>query len=232
MKLNCLIIDDEPLALDKLERYILKIQYLNLVGKFENAIQALEPLKQTSIDLMYLDINMPDLSGIEFLRGLQNPPKVILTTAYNHYALEGFELNVIDYLLKPFSFDRFLKATDRAYDVLVPKASPPIDDFIFIKTEHNLVKVDFSELFFVEGFKDYAKIHVAGDQPYLSIISLKALEQLFPAQRILRIHKSFIVAIDKIKTIRNGKVLVKDRWLPIGDSYQESFNNFVLKGRM
>lgn len=232
MKLNCLIIDDEPLALDKLECYIQKIQYLNLVGKFENAVQALEPLKQTSIDLMYLDINMPDLSGIEFLRGLQNPPKVILTTAYNHYALEGFELNVIDYLLKPFSFDRFLKATDRAYDVLAPRASTQIDDFIFIKTEHNLVKVDFSELFFIEGFKDYVKIHVTGDQPHLSIGSLKALEQLLPAQRILRIHKSFIVAIDKIKTIRNGKVLIKDRWLPIGESYQEAFNNFVLKGRI
>ena len=232
MKLTCIIIDDEPMALDKLEQYVLKIPYLTLAGKFENAIQALDILKQTTVDLMYLDINMPELSGVDFLRGLQNPPKVILTTAYNHYALDGFELNVTDYLLKPFSFDRFLKATDRAYAMLAPKASAAVDDFIFIKVEHTLVRIDFSEMYFIEGFKDYIKIHVAGDQPYLSIISLKAFEQLLPTNRIIRIHKSFIIAIDKIKTIRSGKVLIKDKWLPIGESYQEAFTHSVLKGRV
>lgn len=232
MKFTCIVIDDEPLALDKLEQYVLKVPYLTLVGKFENATQALGRLKQTQVDLMYLDINMPDLSGVEFLRGLQNPPKVILTTAYNHYALEGFELNVTDYLLKPFSFDRFLKATERVYATLALKPDPKIDDFIFIKAEHNLVKIDFSEIYFIEGLKDYVKIHVTSQQPYLSIMSLKALEVLLPPDRLLRIHKSFIIAIDKIKMIRSGKVLINEHWLPIGASYQEAFDTVVLKGRV
>ena len=236
MIINCLLIDDEPLALDKLEQYARKVPYLNLAGRFENAIHGLEVLKQTPIELMYLDINMPDVSGIEFLRGLQSPPKVILTTAYNHYALEGFELNVVDYLLKPFSFDRFLKATDRAYETLAAKAEirpdPKPDDFIFIKAEHNLIKVNFSEIDFIEGLKDYVKVYTSMGKPYLSITSLKSLEQLLPTNRLLRIHKSFIISIDKIETIRSGKVLIKGRWIAIGESYQEAFDSFVLKGRM
>lgn len=233
MKINCIAIDDEPLALDKLEQYILKIPYLNLIGKFDNAIQGLEFLKENGVDLIYLDINMPDLSGIEFIKGLQNPPKVIFTTAYNHFAIEGFELNATDYLLKPFSFDRFLKATERVYDLLSSKNIPKADDFMFIKSEHTILKINFADIHFIEGFKDYIKVFLTDSpKPQLTLFSLKSIEQLLPQNRFLRIHRSFIIAIDKIQAIRNGKVLIKDVWVPIGESYKELFEEVVLKGRM
>jgi DNA-binding LytR/AlgR family response regulator len=234
MKINCIAIDDEPPALDKLVQYIQKIPYLVLAGAFENASKGLEMLKQTQVDLMYLDINMPDISGIELIRGLNDPPEIILTTAYQQYALEGFELNVTDYLLKPFSFNRFLKATERAHDQLLlqAKVQPAPDDFMFVKSEHNIIKIAFSDIHYVEGYKDYVKIYLQQERPVLTISSLKSIEDLLPPGRFLRIHKSFIISVDKIVSLRNGKIKIKEKSIPIGDSYRDTFQNMVMKGRL
>ena len=239
MIINCIIIDDEPLALELLEEYVSKIPYLKLLASFENSFKALNFLKENEVDLIFLDIHMPDFSGIDFFKSLQNPPRVIMTTAYAEYAVEGFELNAVDYLLKPFSFNRLLRATDKLYDLMqkgpvtiTERDQLQVDDYIFLKSTHNIIKVNLSDIEYIEGYKDYLKVYVGEQQPILTIKSLKALENVLPQDAFVRIHKSYIVSINKIKSYRKGKVKIKDKYLPIGDSYKTIFNKMVLEGRM
>ena len=239
MIINCIIIDDEPLALELLEEYVSKIPYLKLLASFENSFKALNFLKENEVDLIFLDIHMPDFSGIDFFKSLQNPPRVIMTTAYAEYAVEGFELNAVDYLLKPFSFNRLLRATDKLYDLMqkgpvtiTERDHLQVDDYIFLKSTHNIIKVNLSDIEYIEGYKDYLKVYVGEQQPILTIKSLKALENVLPQDAFVRIHKSYIVSINKIKSYRKGKVKIKDKYLPIGDSYKTIFNKMVLEGRM
>ena len=239
MIINCIIIDDEPLAIELLEEYVSKIPYLKLLASFENSFKALNFLKENEVELIFLDIHMPDFSGIDFFKSLQNPPRVIMTTAYAKYAVEGFELNAVDYLLKPFSFNRLLRATDKLYDMMqkgpvtiVERDQSQVDDYIFLKSTHNIIKVNLSDIEYVEGYKDYLKVYVGEQQPILTIKSLKALESVLPQDAFVRIHKSYIVSINKIKSYRKGKVKIKDKYLPIGDSYKTIFNKVVLEGRM
>jgi DNA-binding LytR/AlgR family response regulator len=228
VKIRVVAIDDEPLALALIEDHIKKIPYLELIGSFYNPMDALDLIRQQSVDLLFLDINMPDIIGVDFIKGLTNPPKVIFITAYDHYAVQGFEVNAVDYLLKPVSFSRFLSSVERlkANDAIKPKK----EDFIFVKSEHNILKVDLKSIEYIEGYKDYLKIYTDQPKPILTITTFKAIEQLLPDD-FLRIHKSYIVSINKIVSFRNGKVLVKGKQLPIGDSYRELFNRVVVEGR-
>jgi DNA-binding LytR/AlgR family response regulator len=229
MKLKCVAIDDEPLALDIIQTYVSKLPYLQLVASFNNPLEAIKTIKEEGIDLLFLDINMPDMTGLDFVRTMVSPPKIILVTAYNHYALEGFEVNAVDYLLKPFSFDRFLIAVEKVYSrMLSPKNEI---DFIFVKSEHNVLKVALSTIQYIEGYKDYLKIFTSEAKPILTITTIKAMEAILP-DYFLRVHKSYIISINKIISYRNAKVLVKDKYIPIGDSYREIFERATSRHRL
>ncbi|MFO7258455.1 MAG: LytTR family DNA-binding domain-containing protein [Bacteroidota bacterium] len=228
MNIKCLAVDDEPLAIDLLTSYICKIPELQLVGTHSNPFHALDTLRNTDVDLLFLDINMPEMHGIELYKRIPHPPKVIFITAYDQYAAQGFEVDAIDYLIKPVSFSRFATAINKAIDRI--RIQNRKNDFIFVRSEHSIIKVSLDEVYYIEGYKDYVKIHTTSGNPILTITSIKAIETLLP-DNFLRIHKSFIIAIDKIIAIRKGKVLIKDKYIPIGDSYREIFARNVLEGR-
>jgi two-component system, LytTR family, response regulator len=229
MKLRCIAIDDEPLALDLMESYIRKIPYLQLKGLYNNALHALEIMRDQEIDLVFLDINMPDVLGIDFVKGMKKPPMIIFVTAHERYALQGFEVNAVDYLLKPVSFERFMIASEKAYANVIN--TMPAFDFIFVKSEHNVIKIELKNIHYIEGYKDYVKIITNEPKPIFTITTFKAMEEMLPSN-FIRIHKSFIISVDKIVSMRKGRILVKDKYLPIGDSYKDAFNKTVVEGRL
>ncbi len=230
--IRCIAIDDENLALDLIEDDILKVPFLQLVKKCRNGIEALDVLQTEKIDLLFLDIQMPDISGIQFLKSLPHKPLVIFTTAYEKYALEGFELDVIDYLLKPYSFERFLKAVNKAQEYLTilekNQAHPAAEEnrfsnqFIFVKSDYKLVKIEIAEIQYIESLKDYIKI-VVGGKPVMTLSSMKAIEEKLVAPDFIRVHRSFMVNIRKIQYIHRNFVMVGDKEIPIGDNYKDSF---------
>ncbi len=235
MTINCIAIDDEPLALELLESYINKIPYLNLVGSYESSGDALSVINNESIDLIYLDINMPEINGLQLVKSLENAPKIIFTTAYDSFAIQGFELNAVDYLLKPFSFERFLIATEKVHERVSRNKQLVQDisnDFIFIKIEHNILKVMLDEIYFIEGYKDYLKIHTSSKYPLLTLKSIKSIERVLQNKGFIRIHRSYIISINKIHSFRNGKIKIKEAYLPIGDNYKEEFHEKVLMGKI
>lgn len=245
--INVIIVDDEPLAQDVLETYIEKIPELHLVQKCNNAFEANEALKNGHIDLMFLDIQMPQLTGIDFLKTLNKPPLVIFTTAYSNYAIEGFELNALDYLLKPISMERFLKAVNKAMDQLdlqqrdkAPAAvaqSEPEDksEFIFVKADKKLVKVNFEEIIYIEGLKDYVIIRTDKGR-IITLQTMKSLEDKLPASQFKRIHRSYIVNISKINAIVGNMVEVIEKnaakHLPVGKNYRDELLEIVNKNRL
>ena len=229
--IRCIAVDDETPALDILEDNISKIPFLQLVSKCKNAYVALEVLRQEPIDLIFLDIEMPGISGLSFLKNLSYPnrPMVIFITAYRKYALEGFDLDVLDYLVKPVPFDRFLKAANKALEYQgfkqkensLPQQFP---DYLFVHSEYQLTKVFLHEITYIEGLGNYIKIYlVDSPRPILSKTSMKAIEEKLPAGKYARVHKSFIVMIDKISSIRNDSLKIKDTEIPVSRSYRESF---------
>lgn len=238
MKLKCLIVEDEPLARNLLSEYVKKVSYLELTDALSNPLKALEILRNHSIDLMFLDIQMPEITGITLLKTLQKKPLVILTTAYSEYALESYELDVVDYLLKPITFDRFLRAVDKASqrvnlpgdkpDVSVPE---PDKSFVFIKDGTKLVKINFDDILYVEGLKDYVTI-VTKTQKVVSLQRLKSLEVQLPADKFIRIHHSYIIALKAIDTIHRGEVQIGAHFIPISDSYRKSFKEFIERNQM
>ncbi|WKN43189.1 LytR/AlgR family response regulator transcription factor [Tunicatimonas pelagia] len=235
--MKCIAIDDEPLALSVIEDYVKRVPYLELIGAYENPFEALPVINQQAIDIVFIDINMPGLNGIDLVKSLQSIPQIIFTTAYSEYAIEGFELNATDYLLKPFGFDRFLKAINKANNTSTRSTTASVSDsspsdFIFVHSEHHMIKISLADIHYIEGYKEYVKIHTNADRPILTIRSLKSLAEQLGTSLFIRIHKSYIIAIHKIQDIRNGKVKVKDKYLPIGESYKEVFNDVVLKGRI
>lgn len=231
--MNCIIVDDEPLAQDILEDYIQKISSLQLVAKCKNAFEASEALKQNEIDLMFLDIQMPEITGIQFLASLEKKPLVIFTTAYSNYALEGFELSAIDYLLKPFSPERFLKSVNKAqelFDLKQTENTPqPVEeekDHIFVKSDYQTVKVKFDEVLYIEGLKDYVRIHTINGR-IMTLMNLKAILAKLPLSQFIRVHRSYIVSFNAIQKIERHRILIGDKRIPIGDSYKEEFNKYV-----
>lgn len=235
MKIRCIVIDDEPLAIEILESYIEKIPYVELAGKFFNAIDALQYLKSNKVDLMLLDIQMPELTGIQLMKVLDNPPQVIFTTAYDSYAIKSYELDAVDYLLKPIEFDRFLKAIekswkriDRSQSVEVNKVeqSGPKDTFIFIKTEHRVQRVEISEILYIEGMKNYLRVVTRTDK-FMTLQNFKSICELLPVNQFVRVHKSFVVAVDKIDSIERSRIRIGKQLIPIGDTYKKDFDQLV-----
>lgn len=229
--IRCLIIDDEFLALDLLEDNIRKVPFLELAGRCKNASEAIGYLQRENIDLLFLDIQMPDISGIQFLKSLPVRPLVIFTTAFEMYAMEGFELDVVDYLLKPFSFERFLKAAHKAHEQLVlqKKTVAPVQDtqkknpeYLFVKADYKLVKIEIGEIQYIEGLKDYIKIYT-GETPVVTLLSMKVIEEKLPSSDFFRIHRSFIVNLKKIKFVQKSFVTIGNKAIPIGDNYREEF---------
>lgn len=241
--INTLIVDDEPLALDVLETYIEKMPELNLVKRCSNAFEANEALKNYDIDLMFLDIQMPQLTGVDFVKTLANPPLVIFTTAYSNYAIEGFELNVTDYLLKPISLERFMKAVnkameqierlhrDNAQEVQISDA----DDFIFVKADKKFVKVKFSEVLYIEGLKDYVIIRTEKGR-VITLQTMKSLEDKLPSKYFRRIHRSYIINIEKVDAIMGNMVELTEKGqvkhLPIGKNYRDELLDLVNENRL
>ena len=244
--MNCLAVDDESLALDLLEDNIRKVPFLNLVARCRNAFEAVDHLRREAIDLIFLDIQMPGLTGVQFLQSLgPNPPMVIFVTAYEQYALEGFNLDVVDYLLKPVSFERFLKAVNKAHELhhlrtvgghaaeTPPEPPPTADptpnpaatgDYLFVNADYSLVKIRLSDITYVEGLKDYVKIYQEGQtRPVITRLTMKALEEKLPIGRFLRVHKSYIVSLDKIESIRNLRIKIGAMQIPVSEHYSEAF---------
>uniref|UniRef100_UPI0032164BBD LytR/AlgR family response regulator transcription factor n=1 Tax=uncultured Draconibacterium sp. TaxID=1573823 RepID=UPI0032164BBD len=234
MEIKALIIDDEPLAQNVIKQYAQKLPDLTIVATCNDAICAHKTLQEQKVDLLFLDINMPKMSGISFLKNLKPTPMVIFTTAYSEYALEAHELNAIDYLKKPFSFERFCKAYYRAEELhyLRVKAENSIPstekqaDFLFIKSNKKTVKVNFTDILYIEGLGDYIKIHLP-DMKLVTNLSMKKIFSLLPAKQFYRIHKSFIVSMDKIDSVEGNMVSVNKTKLPIGNSYRQDFIGFV-----
>jgi two-component system LytT family response regulator len=228
--INCVIIDDEPLALQLLGDFVNKTPYLKLAGKFEEPLQALPLLKSMDVDLLFLDIKMPDISGIDFFKSLATKPEVIFTTAYSEYAIDGFELKAMDYLLKPVSFEKFLSACNRVKEYLELKNNKTAKDkdYFFINASHKLHKVFYDDILYLEGLKDYTKIHLASAQAPLVILhNLKYFEDLLDHFEFIRIHRSYIVSIRKVATASRKSVTILGRELPVSDNYRDGFFNII-----
>jgi DNA-binding LytR/AlgR family response regulator len=224
MKVNCIIIDDEPWALDLLEDFIQKVPYLNLVARCEGPVAAFPYFEKEEIDLVLLDIRMPDLSGTQFLKTLNKKPAVIFVTAHNEFAVEGFELDAIDYLLKPVPFDRFMAAVNKAYEYISLRKSKNVlkkDDFLFIKTSHKIQKIFYSDILYLEGLKDYTKIHlIDSKKPFITLQSLKYFENRLPQDDFIRIHRSYIISLRKVDTVSRKAVLLGETELPCSEHYR------------
>ena len=227
--LRCIAIDDEPLALELLEDNISKVPYLELAATCSNAMEAIKVLQEKTVDLIFLDIQMPGLTGLQFIQSLSSRPMIILITAYEKYALEGFNLDVVDYLVKPVSIERFVKACNKAWELYNLKTKPGevITDkpaeYIFVNVEYSLLKVVIDDIMWIEGLKDYIKIQLkSSSKPVITRMTMKSVEELLPAARFIRIHKSYIAAINFITTVRKSAVMIGSTELPVSDTYQEA----------
>ncbi|MCO6494657.1 MAG: response regulator transcription factor [Bacteroidetes bacterium] len=232
MKLiRCIAVDDEPLAVQLIESYIKKTPFLNLVGSFSNPSDALRVLDYESIDLIFLDIQMPDICGIDFSKRVKEKTRIIFTTAFSKYALDSYRANAIDYLLKPFNYNDFLSAALKAkewFDLIELKKSPKSEPMLFVKSGYNNVQIKLSEITYLQGFKDYIKIYTDNNpSPILTLMTMKAMMDTLPKEKFIRVHRSFIVPVDKIKNSDKAHVWVKNHKIPISDSYKESFSQFI-----
>ncbi|MEP7230126.1 MAG: LytTR family DNA-binding domain-containing protein [Ginsengibacter sp.] len=235
--IRCLAIDDEPLALELLEDNISKIPFLKLVAACDNAMEAMKVMQQESIDLLFLDIQMPGLTGLQFIQSMPTPPMIILITAYEKYALEGFNLDVTDYLVKPVSFDRFVKACNKAkqlFDLKKQQKTTGVSSqpgYFFVNVDYSLLKITLADVVYVEGLKDYIKIHLKStSQPVVTRMPVKTIEEQLPSSQFIRIHKSYIVSVAFITAIRKSSVFIDTLELPVGDSYRDSVNSLTGKG--
>lgn len=235
MRIKCLSIDDEPLALQQIGAYINRTPFLESVALCQSAFEALKYLSTNEVGLMFVDINMPDLNGMDFVKSLTKKPQVIFTTAYSEYAMEGFQVDAIDYILKPISYAVFLKAANKAktWFELNQKPSGTIQttaDCIFVKSEYKLIRIQLSEIKYIESSNEYIQIHLINDEPITSLIRLKIIEEQLPKDKFLRVHRSFIVNLDKVKVIeRNRIVFDHNVYIPVGDQYKDSFQAFIDK---
>lgn len=233
--ITVIAIDDEPLALQLVTGYIEKTAGLKLIGKFDNPLDASEFLIDKSVDLIFVDIQMPDLSGIEFTRLLERGPKIIFTTAFDKYAMEGYKLEIVDYLLKPFSYEEFLTAIHKVQKILrlEQKFSEKVDvnsEFLFLKSDYKIKRINFNEILYIEGLKDYVKVFIHNTpKPILSLTSLKLLETKLPGNKFMRVHRSFIVNLEKIDTIDRKRIVFGKEYIPVSDQYRDKFQEFLDK---
>jgi DNA-binding LytR/AlgR family response regulator len=230
-KLNCLIADDEPLALDLIRGYVERVPFLNLIQACTNANEVVEASKTCQIDLVFLDIQMPGVSGLELARTIDTKTLIIFTTAFDNYAVEGYKVNAIGYLLKPFNFEEFYDAAAKAQAVFESRNATNItnnDQFIFVKTEYRIQRIEFNNILYIEGLKDYVKIYLQNQiKPVVSLMSMKSINERLPQTQFMRIHRSYIVNLTKIQTIERSRILFGDVYIPVSDNYKEQFWEFV-----
>lgn len=227
-KYSCIIIEDEPLALEKTKDFVIKVPFLQLKATFDNALTGLSYLNNNKVDLLFLDINMDELSGIELLESSKISSQVIITTAYQEYALKGYELQITDYLLKPFTFNRFLQAVNKAQVNLARHAIEAQPDFIFVKTENRLEKIMLDEIVYIEGMRDYRRIHtIHKNVKIMTLQNFSEFEKLIPPNLICRVHKSYMVALNKIMSIERGRIKIADQLIPISETYREAFFELI-----
>lgn len=226
MNINCVIIEDEPLALARTKGYLLKLPFLNLIATFDNSIEAMIFLKSNTVELIFLDINMGEISGIQLLETLNITSQVIITTAYDQYALKGFELNVTDYLLKPFTFERFFKAVEKAQNHLSKSNSVTDKKFIFVKTEYRLEKIHLDEILYIEGMRDYRRIHTTSKK-IMTLQTFKEFEIEIPQAILCRVHKSFMVSLNKVDSIKRDRIKIGEIEIPISETYKKTFFELI-----
>lgn len=231
MNLNCCIIDDEPLALELLESYVQKTPFLTLCGKYKSALTAMQEKTFEEIDLLFLDIQMPELDGMEFSKILGDKVRIVFTTAFEQYALDSYKVNALDYLLKPISYSDFLQAANKAlqwYERMRQGATKNKLSHIFVKTEYKLVQIELEKILYIEGLKDYIKIYLEGElHPLVSLMSMRTLEVLLPTENFIRVHRSYIVHGDKIKVIERNRIIFGKQYIPVSDSYKDKFAAFL-----
>ena len=236
MIIKCAIVDDEPLAVELLASYVKKIPFLELCGKYNNATDALHGLGETPVDLLFLDIQMPELNGLEMSKMVPETTRIVFTTAFDQYAVDGFRANALDYLLKPISYADFMEACNKALQwfqlVQQSEQQPtmPMEEprSIFVKSEYKLLQIDLDDIRYIEGLKDYVKIYTENSpHPILSLMNMKAIEQMLPASRFIRVHRSFIMQKSKIREIERNRIVFGDVYIPIGDSYKQAFQDFI-----
>lgn len=238
--LRCIAVDDEPLALKLVETFIQQTPFLELITTCDNAVDAMGIIREEKPDVVFLDINMPNLTGMELARLLQDQagplPKIVFTTAYNHYAIEGYRVNAVDYLLKPFSYEEFLRASSKVLQLHEEANNNAFqniaadDEFIFLKVEYQWVRISLKDICYIESLKDYVKVHLEDSQKaVLSLISLKALEEKLPSSKFMRVHRSFIVSLDKISAISKNSIFIDKIEITVGEQYKEAFKSMVDK---
>ena len=230
--IRCIAIDDEPLALQQIAAYINKVPFLELAAQCQSALEARQFLSDDRVDAIFCDINMPDLNGMDFVKSLTAPPLVVFTTAYSEYAIEGFKVNAVDYLLKPFGMQEFMRAANRLQERLSIPASAPAetDDTLFLKTDYRIVKVNIPDIRYVEAMSEYLKVWIEGEaKPIITLLSMKKMEERLPGN-FMRIHRSYIINLDKIQEVNKNRVIMDaDTYLPIGDLYKEAFQAYLNK---
>jgi len=240
--IRCAVVDDEPLALGLMASYVKKTPFLELVGSYSSAVQAMQELHDHPVDLLFLDIQMPELNGLDYSRMVPSTTRVIFTTAFNQYALDGFRVNALDYLLKPISYPDFLQAANKAQDWFnlvnksqqaeQPEKAEKKEEIqsIFVKSEYKLIQIELKNILYIEGLKDYVKIFEENStKPILSLMSMKSLEEMLPADRFMRVHRSYIVQKEKIRIIEHNRIVFGNTYIPIGDSYKQTFQDFLDK---
>lgn len=233
--IRCIAIEDEPLALQQIINYIEKTPFLELVGSKDNAIEAIELVESKEVELMFVDINMPDLNGMEFVKSLKDPPKVIFTTAYDEYAVEGFKVDALDYLLKPIGYPDFLKAANKAktwFDLQGSKTEEvkSNNEFLFIKSEYKLIRVEFNDIKYIEGMKEYVRIHLTNQKPLMTLMRMKKIEEHLPSSKFMRVHRSYIVNLEKVSTVEKSRIIFDENvYIPISDQHKESFQQYLDK---
>lgn len=234
MKISCLAIDDEPLAVKKISGYIQKTPFLELVAQCRNTFEAMEILNTNDIQLMFIDINMPEMSGMEFVKSLTVKPYIVFTTAYSEYAVEGFEVNAADYLLKPINYSSFLRAANKVKDLIGMTANrqssqiTPVAGHLFVKSEYRLVRIDFAVIKYIESMHEYICINLVGSKPVMTLMSLKSIEEQLPSDQFLRVHRSFIVNLSKITVIERNRIVFDGKvYIPVSEQYKTKFQSYV-----
>ena len=238
-KIRCAVVDDEPLALGLMASYVKKTPFLELVGSYSSAVQAMQEMHDNPVDLIFLDIQMPELNGLDYSRMISPQTRVVFTTAFNQYALDGYKVNALDYLLKPISYPDFLLAANKAQEwfrlVEQSQQSEKKENqdeklSIFVKSDYKLIRIELKNILYVEGLKDYVKIYEENaSRPVISLMSMKAMEEMLPADRFMRVHRSYIVQNEKIRIIEHNRIVFGNTYIPIGDSYKQAFQDFLNK---
>ena len=229
MTINCAIIDDEPLAAGLLKSYAEKTPFLHLVGTYGSALEAMKHLRENPVQLLFLDIQMPELSGIEFAKVLPSETKIVFTTAFQQYAIEGYKVSAIDYLLKPISYDDFLRASKKAFDMLSTMQKQQTyaqDRFMFVKSDYKLLRVALDDILYIEGLKDYVRIYLADGQKIMSLMNMKKLEDYLPRPEFLRTHRSYIVHMTRVHSVDRFRIVFGDQYIPISDSYKDDIQQY------